>query len=155
MHVPCSRKRWSCQAAELIPFEGSSRSTRFTTMAVSLSVNHPFGRNHVFVCTAEAGIRKNAAMPTTSVISPSIKKSHLLKSVFMEHVSPREYDLHPAKPWTPSRCKSAKASKEVTIWVRLNDTQNQLECQRAMSLYGINVPQADGKFPTGVEVGQP
>jgi hypothetical protein len=38
-------------------------------------VNHPLGRNHVLVATAEAGIRKIAETPTVRVMRPSIRKS--------------------------------------------------------------------------------
>lgn len=43
------------------PFDGSSRSTLFTTMRSSRSVNQPLGRNQVRVWTAEAGMRKKDA----------------------------------------------------------------------------------------------
>jgi hypothetical protein len=61
------------------PLEGSSRRTRFTTIPTSRSENQPFGRNQVFVWTADAGIKKKAAVPTDNVMIPSIKKSHLVK----------------------------------------------------------------------------
>jgi hypothetical protein len=79
-------------------------------MVSSRSVNHPFGRNHVFVCTADAGIRKNEAKPMRRVISPSRRKIH----------------LHPAMPLTPSRWKIAKARSDVTIPVTLRDVQKKL-----------------------------
>jgi hypothetical protein len=35
------------------------------------------GRYHVFVWTADAGMRKNDVKPITRVIRPSIRNSHL------------------------------------------------------------------------------
>lgn len=64
------------------PLEGSSRSTLLTTMPTSLSVNQPFGRNHVFVATADDGMRKMAETLTVRVMRPSMRKSlHLVSLV--------------------------------------------------------------------------
>lgn len=62
------------------PLLGSSRNTLLTTMPTSRSVNHPLGRNHVLVATAEEGMRKIAETPTVRVIRPSIRNS-LQKSI--------------------------------------------------------------------------
>ncbi|SPQ22660.1 afea2de1-2cd3-48b2-9252-5f2f4f95be8c [Thermothielavioides terrestris] len=96
-----SRRGVTASRLCMSPLDGSSRSTRLTTMATSLSVNQPLGRNHVLVCTAEAGIMKKDARPTLSVIRPSTRNSH----------------LQPAQPCTPRRWRRANASSEVMIVV--------------------------------------
>jgi len=83
------------------PLEGSSRRTRFTTILISRSVNQPLGRNHVLVCTAEAGIMKNEEMPMANVIMPSMRNSQ----------------RQPLQPATPRRWRSANAKSDVTIVV--------------------------------------
>ena len=36
----------------------------------SRSVNHPFGRNHVFVCVGDGGMLKKETMPMANDIKP-------------------------------------------------------------------------------------
>ena len=55
---------------QLITLVGSSRSTLFTIITSSRSVNHPFGRNHVFVCVGDGGMLKKDATPIANVIKP-------------------------------------------------------------------------------------
>lgn len=64
------------------PLLGSSLKTRFTTIAISRSLNQPFGRNQVLVCTADAGIKKKEAIPTVSVMRPSMRNLVLIQSTF-------------------------------------------------------------------------
>lgn len=74
---------WICEVAMcgISPLLGSSLKTRFTTIATSRSLNQPFGRNQVLVCTADAGIKKKEAIPTVSVMRPSIRNLRLIQSI--------------------------------------------------------------------------
>ncbi len=92
------------------PLDGSSLKTRLTTMATSLSVNHPLGRNQVFVCTIDAGMLKKEAMPMLKVMRPSMRNSH----------------RQPAHPLTPPRCRMAKARSEVVMVVIERVVQKKL-----------------------------
>lgn len=83
------------------PLDGSSLNTRLTTIETSLSVNQPLGRNHVLVCTAEAGIMKKEARPMDRVIRPSTKNIH----------------CQPAQPLMPRMRRRPKAMREVMMEV--------------------------------------
>jgi hypothetical protein len=66
--------------------------------------------NHVFVCTADAGIRKKEATPMRNVIRPSNRNSQ----------------RQPAMPATPCMWKMPKAKSEVTMVVMLKAVQKKL-----------------------------
>lgn len=104
-----------------------------TTMRTSRSVNQPLGRNHFFVSTAEAGIRKNDASPMRRVIKPSIRKSHLytLESVVDAGDGT---DLHPAHPRTPRMWRMPNAMNDVTIVVKDRAVQKILSHVRHFNI---------------------
>lgn len=71
-------------------------------MPTSRSVNQPLGLNQVLVWDADAGMRKNEAIPMAIVMMPSIKNNQ----------------RHPAMLWTPRMCSKPYAITEVTTMVR-------------------------------------
>ena len=105
------------------PLDGSSRMARLQRMYSSRSVNHPFFRNHRLVRVGAGAIWKNDLtvschrairretyqIPTLSIKTPSMRKSH----------------RHPSRPATPRILRTPKAIKGAMISTRRRVIQNR------------------------------